>query len=131
MGQPIHCDYAGEPHLADVMITRIANGETLAWCDEHYVEVCRAIAEAVDGQERAQADAAALAALGAAPAGDGPPTSPGSSDAGDPPAVPPTAPDSGPPKRVRHSGASPSTGEAPEPNLGATDDPGEAGSAPR
>lgn len=64
MAQPIHCDAEGEHHLADVLVSRIANGETLAWCDPHYIDVCRAIIEAVDAAEREAADADALGRLG-------------------------------------------------------------------
>lgn len=93
MAQTITCDYQGaEPHMADVLVSRItpgANGETLAWCDPHYVEVCQAIAAAVADQEAGLADDAAVASLEAS----GPTTSPASSDADgapdDKPGLPP------------------------------------------
>lgn len=58
MANPIHCDATDCPNLADVLVSRIANGpaETTAWCDPHYLEVCQAIAEAI---HQAEADLAA------------------------------------------------------------------------
>lgn len=48
MAQPIHCDHQGsDPHLADQLISRLATGDTTAWCDPHYLEVVMAIAGAV------------------------------------------------------------------------------------
>lgn len=47
MAQPIHCDFTGCGELADVMVSRTANGETLAWCDDHYLVMCEAIAAQV------------------------------------------------------------------------------------
>lgn len=38
MAEPIRCDIHGLAHLADVMVTRMANGETFAACDEGYRE---------------------------------------------------------------------------------------------
>lgn len=49
MAQAIHCD--GEGHreaLADVMVSRLENGETTAWCFDHYIELCRSMVVAAD-----------------------------------------------------------------------------------
>lgn len=75
MAQAIHCD--GEGHrdaAADVLVSRLENGETSAWCFDHYVEVCAAIVATVEQAraEAAAADTEALArleAVGAAQAG--------------------------------------------------------------
>lgn len=66
MAQPINCDYAGEVHPADVLVSRLGDGETTAWCDPHYIEVARAIVDAVEAAERQATDEAALAQLGVA-----------------------------------------------------------------
>lgn len=123
MAQPIQCDAQGEPHLADLIVTRIATGETLAWCDPDYVVVCRAIAEAVDEAERDQAAAEAATRLGAVTAPSVPPTSGESSSAGDPPAEPPMSDGDGPvrpetARRTRKHGAA-----RPEPIPAASGDP--------
>ncbi len=53
MAQRIHCDYTGCGRLADVMTSRLADGDTTAWCFEHYVAVCQAVvAEAQAAEER-------------------------------------------------------------------------------
>ena len=43
MAQPMHCDYAGCSLLAEWITSRIDNGDTLAWCDEHYLFLCRSV----------------------------------------------------------------------------------------
>lgn len=140
MAQPINCDAAGEVHPADVIVSRLADGDTAAWCDEHYVEVCLAIADAVGAAERQATDSAALAALGAAgspepdkgpepgetPAPDGAgsgdpdafPTSGDSSDEDTAPAEPPGEPASGPQKPEPPVGATRTRKSRPEPSLG-------------
>lgn len=153
MAAPIHCDAAGELHLATVLWHRIETGEITAWCDADLVAVCRAIVDAADAAEIEATDAAALAALGDSGApepvhGGGPgddlgpkaadpgapppfPTSGDSSDAGTPPAEPPTAPDSAPPPTEPPVGATRTRTTRQGPNLAAQGGPSEAGSAPR
>ena len=126
MAQPIHCDYQGEPHLADTLVSRIANGETLAWCDPHYVEVCRAIADAVGDAEAAAADAEALARLEGENPASVPPTSPESSAVGDPPAEPPTNDVDGPARPKRGRKAAHEVNGRPGPPDSAVGDPAEA-----
>lgn len=131
MAQPIFCDAEGERHYADALVSRIETGDVSAWCDAHYIEVCRAILDAVDAAEIAATDAAALAALGdAGPAAD-PPTSPGSSDVADPPAVPPMNGASAPEPPEPPSGAARKVTTRQGPDLAAVEAPSEAGSAPR
>jgi hypothetical protein len=153
MAQPITCDYTGCGLPYDVLVSRAANGETLAWCDPHYIEVARAIVDAVDALEREATDAAALAQLGEVGPGptdgasaepvQGPiqgvgmmqapgfPTSGDSSPAATPPAEPPTEPASGPRRPEPHSGATRGRKARPEPPPAALDDPDEAGTVPR
>lgn len=76
MAQPIQCDLHNLAHLADVLVTRLDDGETVAACDAAYVEMCRQIVEQIDGAEREAADAEALARLGAWPEGVPAPGSP-------------------------------------------------------
>src|SRR6266540_4366806 len=52
MAQAIHCDGPGETHLADVLVSRIDNGDTTAWCFAHYVDVCRAVVESAEQASR-------------------------------------------------------------------------------
>lgn len=82
MAEPIRCDYLeADPHLADVILSRIANGpaETTAWCNDHFLVVCRAVVDAAAAAEAEATDDAAVAALeGSIP----PTTSESSSDAG-------------------------------------------------
>lgn len=140
MAQPINCDGAGEGHPADVLVSRLDNGETTAWCDLHYIEVCRAIVDAVEAAERDATDAAALAQLAAAEAGEpvtlpadvvpldaggvgaAPggafPTSGDSSDAAAPPAEPPTKPAGEPLQPEPPVGATRSRRARPEPSTG-------------
>lgn len=55
--QPVHCDIQGQdPHLADVLVSQIANGDTTAWCFTHYVDVCQAV---LDTARETAAEAAA------------------------------------------------------------------------
>lgn len=64
MAQAIHCD--GEGHrdaMADVLVSRIENGDTSAWCMDHYVELCRAVVETFEAAEREATEAEALARL--------------------------------------------------------------------
>lgn len=95
MAQLIRCDYQGCAEIADVLVSRIINGETVAWCDPHYLEMCQAIVGAVAQAEADQAAADAEARLAAAHPPTNPPTSGGSSDADDPPAGRPTKPADG------------------------------------
>ena len=99
MAQPIHCDAQGfDPHLADVMVSRVADGDTTAWCFNHYVLVCQSVIDAAteaqamaDQADREAADRLEGTAPGAgeAPAAEADP--PGSQEA---PAA--TGPDDGP-----------------------------------
>lgn len=86
-----------EPHLADLIVSRIANGpiETSYWCNDHYLAVCLAVIQAAAEAEAAQAAEDAEARLAAA--ASSPTESPASSDAG--PADPgePGRPGDGPP----------------------------------
>jgi len=88
MAQPIHCDAHNREHLADVLVSQIANGDTAAFCFAGYIDVCRALVADVEAQaaevakvieaeaiesgaaDQAEADAAAAEAaarLGTAP----------------------------------------------------------------
>ena len=126
MGQPITCDYQGaDPHLADTLVSRIENGETMAWCDAHYIAVCRAIVEAVEQAEADATDADALARLGDVESAD-PPTSATSSDAADPQAEPPTNGAGGPEGPEVDAGTTGSPDGAPEPPSGAQEGETEA-----
>lgn len=85
MANPLHCDATDCPDWADVLVSRIANGETLAWCDAHFVQMCEAVASAAAQPEADEADAEALRRLGAAADAEAFPSSVASSDADDPP----------------------------------------------
>jgi hypothetical protein len=85
--QAIHCDWEGHlDALADVMVTRLENGDTTAWCFPHYVEISRAAVDTFDAAIAAQQDAEVAERMagvsppsGADPGGDagGAPASPG------------------------------------------------------
>lgn len=60
MAQPIHCDVHGQDHLADVLVSQLATGDTMAACSAGYLELCRAYVEAAEAAEREATDAAAL-----------------------------------------------------------------------
>ncbi|TMK84605.1 MAG: hypothetical protein E6G44_09735 [Actinobacteria bacterium] len=65
MAQPMHCDYAGCPNLGDWIVSRVDNGDTFAWCQEHYVLLCRATVEQANQAElEAQQQAAQADQLG-------------------------------------------------------------------
>jgi hypothetical protein len=68
MAQPIHCDAHNREHLADVLVSQIANGDTAAFCFAGYIDVCRALVEDVEAQaaEAARAMAAEAERSGAA-----------------------------------------------------------------
>lgn len=99
MAQPVHCDIQGqEPHLADVLVSQIANGDTTAWCFTHYVDVCQAVLDTAreTAAEAARTDQEAEARLeGAQPGAGEEPVHP---EAGDGPAFQPSqpGPDDGP-----------------------------------
>ena len=65
MAQTIHCDSEGcvdsegMPTEANWLVSRQDAGETLAWCDAHYVELCRAVVAQVDSASAEPAPAAA------------------------------------------------------------------------
>jgi len=65
MAQPIHCDGPGDQHPADVMLSMLANGDTLAWCMEHYIAAARMLVEMADAPtpEDQAAEATAIARL--------------------------------------------------------------------
>ena len=52
MAQPIYCDWEGCDEPADVMVSQLANGDTLAWCNPHWGQVLLAMAAELEpGQE--------------------------------------------------------------------------------
>jgi hypothetical protein len=59
MAATMYCDVPEHEHPADVIVTRLENGQTLAVCDQAYIELCRAVVAQADA---AQADAAATQA---------------------------------------------------------------------
>ena len=140
MAQLIHCDYTDCPALADVLISRIANGETMAWCDDHYLEMSAAIVAAAEaiaaGMDPGQLGNPVLAdaadhMVGEAAADDAAsrleslpaqrpafPTSPESSAADDPAPGPPTKPAGGRESPKRASEAPPEAIAALGANLG-------------
>jgi len=60
MAQAVHCDHQGsDTHLADVLVSQLANGDTTAWCFTHYVDVCQAVLDTVAATEAEAAQAAA------------------------------------------------------------------------
>ncbi len=67
MAQAIHCDVHGRQHPADVLVSQLANGDTMAACFLGYVELARAL---VADQDVRDAAAAAETAAVAAQAGD-------------------------------------------------------------
>lgn len=56
MAQTITCDFEGcsdadgLPTPANWLVSRQDQGETLAWCDAHYLELCRALVANVNAQ---------------------------------------------------------------------------------
>jgi len=90
MAHEIHCDVHDRSHLADVMVTQLANGETFAACTAGYAEMCRAIVDAMNAEEQDAAAAEAERHLSHLGPPDPYPTSPASSPADDPAAEPPT-----------------------------------------
>jgi len=63
MAQTIHCDVHGREHSADVLVSQLANGDTMAACFLGYVELARAL---VADQDVRDAEAMAQAAREAA-----------------------------------------------------------------
>lgn len=59
MAQAIRCDAGADHALADLLITHLASGETIALCEEHFT----AWAEASQEARRAAADALAVERL--------------------------------------------------------------------
>src|SRR5437868_14011443 len=99
MAQPVHCDMQGtEAHLADVLVSMIANGDTSAWCFTHYLDVCQA---ALDTATEAAAFAAsqdqeAVDRLAGATPGPGEATADETAQAAPTAPAEPTGPDGGP-----------------------------------
>lgn len=126
MAQPFPCDYEGCPNLADVIISRVADGETQTWCDLHFLAMCQAIVDNLEAQAVVAGDDAAIALLEAAGEATIPPTSGESS--GEAPAAPgePGRPVDGPDSSGVDSDATPDGLGAP----GASDEPTEAAPAP-
>ena len=125
MATPIHCDYTDCGELADVMVSRLADGQTLAWCDPHFLAMSVAIAEAA---AQAEADATAAQAeerLGGVADPAEPPTSAASSDAGDPPAEPPTNAVDGPPRPARRQSTRTGRNGRPGASTAVLDEPGD------
>lgn len=145
MAQPMRCDWPDHGDvLADVLLSRLDDGSTMAWCGLHFVEACRsivveadlaaagvppaatgdpiidaagqALAEAVD-DDRAEARAAARIEAVAVP-----PMSPESSDAGAQHPEPPTNGAGGPAGAELDPDASPDADGALGPNLTGTED---------
>jgi hypothetical protein len=123
MAQLIHCDATDCPELAAVMITRIENGETMAWCDPHFVAMAQAITESIAGAEAEATDAEALARLEAAAPPDAFPMSPESSDAGTADPEPPGRPARGRARTAVDIDATPDPDAAPGPSWTGTEDP--------
>lgn len=48
MAQPLRCDQHDQEHEADVLVTRTADGSTVALCDPAFVGLCRVIVEEYD-----------------------------------------------------------------------------------
>lgn len=136
MAQTIHCD--GTDHRdvpADILVSRIANGDTSAWCNDHFLEFCLAVVQAAEAAEAElrSTDQAALANLEGSGPGPGAAASDGDPDAlgaGFPGAA---EPDDGPggqagPESVQESLGATETGEggeeAPEPAADALAQPG-------
>ena len=65
MAQAIHCDVHGGEHLADVLVSQLANGETMAACSSGYLDLCRAYVAAADQAEAEATDAEATDRLAA------------------------------------------------------------------
>lgn len=65
MANAIHCDVHGQAHLADVLVSQLANGETMAACSAGYLELCRAFVAASDQAEADQVAAEAADRLAA------------------------------------------------------------------
>jgi hypothetical protein len=59
MAQAIHCDVHGRDHLADVLVSQIATGDTMAACFLGYVELARALVADSDVRDAAEAASSA------------------------------------------------------------------------
>lgn len=113
MAGPLYCDATDCGEFADVIVSRIANGETMAWCDPHFVQMCQAVADSMVQAEVDATDAEALARLGGEADPEVFPTSTSSSVAGDPAAGQPSPPDSEPVEPVRGQDEGTDVSEAP------------------
>lgn len=113
MAQPITCDVHERQHLADVLVSQIATGDTMAACGPGYLELCRALVEAADAPEVEASTADALARLEGVVSDAGLPTSPESSAADDQPAEPPTSGARRPENAEPDADATPEPVEAP------------------
>ena len=116
MAHDIHCDVHDREHLADVLVTQLADGTTFAACAAGYAAMCQAIVDAANAQEQDDAAAEAERRLGHLGPPDPFPTSPASSPADDPAAEPPTKPADVPESRKRGRNAAPRTIVAPKPS---------------
>lgn len=114
MASPISCDVHGQEHLADFIVTRLEDGDSLGACGAAYLELCRLVVEQADQPERDETDAAALAALESAGAAGNPPTSASSSDEAEAAPEPPTKPAGGRQRAEPDSDTSPEPIAAPE-----------------
>jgi len=92
----IECDLHNREHLADVLFTRLANGETVGACEAGFVQFCQGIAALAADAEATAADDDALARLDGVTAPEAFPTPPTWSGGDDPEAELPSQPDSGP-----------------------------------
>lgn len=113
MAGPLYCDATDCGEFADVIVSRIANGDTMAWCDPHFVQMCQAVADSMVQAEVDATDAEALARLGAEADAEVFPSSTTSSDAGDPAAGQPLPPDSEPAEPDRGEDGETDASEAP------------------
>jgi len=79
----IFCDATDCGTYADVLVSQLANGDTMAWCGTHFVQMCAAVAESTVNAEADEAAAEALTKLGETEAAAAVfPSSPESSSAG-------------------------------------------------
>ena len=127
MAQPLTCDATDCTAYADVLVSRLANGETLAWCDPHFVQMCQAVADSLVQAEVDETDAEALRRLGADADPATFPTPPESSGGDDRAAGPPTQPDSAPERPDAAMETTPDPIAAPEPVPGGRGRSGRAG----
>lgn len=79
------CDVHDGTHYADVLVSKLDTGDTMAVCGPAYLDLCRAMVDASVQAEVDATDAEALARLGVPDETTAFPTPQESSDADDPP----------------------------------------------